>query len=272
MSAPRRWRADIGLSQLIADLFLLHTATTCDAAFPSPPATAICRFPSPPATATCSSSATAYSLACPTYDAVFSLSQLRFQQLLLPISDFNSSYFRFQFESALQPSKSDSSSKDQKIMDHVEESDYDENDDDYIEDGIIDSDVKSRGRFVVKRSKFLTESVSSVTKKSILMSRGCRFGVKAMAMFHKQTLKNKQSSSCRLQTFGPPLLLQRSKCIPLRDGEHYNNDEVGEAWMRMDDIEARGEVALEEERGAGGGGWLMMVVVAPLYFNSLFRR
>ncbi|KAL4556139.1 hypothetical protein LXL04_038782 [Taraxacum kok-saghyz] len=24
-----------------------------------------------------------------------------------------------------------------------------------------------------------------------------------------QTLKNKQSSSCRLQTFGPPLLLQR---------------------------------------------------------------
>lgn len=92
-----------------------------------------------------------------------------------------------------------------RIMDHVEEdvdSHNEDDDNEYNDDEISDSgmkkdevmesvinkgngspNVKSRSRIIVERSKFSTESFSSVTGKRV---HSCRFGVKAMSMFHKQ--------------------------------------------------------------------------------------
>lgn len=93
-------------------------------------------------------------------------------------------------------------------MDHVDEHNdesYNESNDDYTANEIDDSGmmkdeslenvinegngsptIKSRRRFIVERSKFSPESYPSMASKSILIAHTCRFGVKAISMFHRQ--------------------------------------------------------------------------------------
>ena len=95
-----------------------------------------------------------------------------------------------------------------QIVDHVDEhgdETYNESSDDYTANEIDDSGmmkdeslenvindgngsptIKSKSRFIVERSKFSPESYNSTARKSILIAHTCRFGVKAMSMFHRQ--------------------------------------------------------------------------------------
>ncbi|GJY72031.1 putative reverse transcriptase domain-containing protein [Tanacetum coccineum] len=99
-------------------------------------------------------------------------------------------------------------SHSKRIMDHVDEHDdesYTKSNDNYTANEIDDScmmkdespknvineengspTIKSRSRIIVERSKFSPESYKSTTWKSILIAHTCRFGAKAMSMFHKQ--------------------------------------------------------------------------------------